>query len=217
MPQPTPVRFDPPPLNRRIATGLHKLGLALRHQTWRQASEDGLSPTQGQILAILAVDGALSASEVAARLGIGLPTISEAVTTLADKRLVRRTPDRRHPRARLLRLTAAGARVSARTRAWPEFLTHVVGSLSDAEQAALLTVLVKMIRALQEQGRIPTSRMCVTCTHFRPRVHRGDTPHHCAFVDAPMGPPDLRLDCADHEPAPDRQQRIAWARFANAV
>ncbi|NOT28289.1 MAG: winged helix-turn-helix transcriptional regulator [Acidobacteria bacterium] len=217
MPRKTPSPLDAPPLDRRIATGLHKLGLALKHQTWSQASADGLSPTQGQILAILAVDGALSASEVAARLGIGLPTISEAVTTLTDKRLVRRAPDQRHPRARLLRLTAAGSRLSARTRAWPEFLTHAVRSLSDAEQATLLTALMKMIRTLQEQGQIPISRMCATCTHFRPRVRSGATPHHCAFVDAPMGSQHLRLDCDDHEPAPEDQQRIAWARFASAV
>ncbi len=206
-----------PALDRRIATGLHKLGLALKHQTWSQANDEGLSPTQGQILAVLGVDGALSASEVAARLGIGLPTVSEAVTALADKGLVRRTPDRRHPRARLLRLTAAGSRVATRTRAWPEFLTHVVGSLTRAEQATLLTVLMKMIHALQEQGQIPINRMCATCTHFRPRVRDGDMPHHCAFVDAPMGTIHLRLDCLDHEPAPEDRQRIAWARFENAV
>lgn len=217
VPPDTQAPFDTPPLDQRVATGLHKLGLALKHQTWSQASHDGLSPTQGQILAVLAVDGALCASEVAARLGIGLPTISEAVTTLANKRLVRRTPDPRHPRARLLRLTAAGARLSARTQAWPAFLTHVVATLSDAEQATLLTALMKMIRTLQEQGKIPIGKMCVTCAHFRPRVRGGDAPHHCAFVDAPMRPRHLRLDCADHEPAPDSQQRTAWIRFANAV
>lgn len=201
-----------PPLDQRIATGLHKLGLALKHQTWTRASEDGLSPTQGQILAALALDGALSTSEVAERLGIGLPTISESVTTLADKRLVRRTPDPRHPRARLLRLTAAGTRLAARTTAWPEFLTQAVGTLSDAEQATLLTTLMKMIRALQEQGQIPPSRMCATCVHFRPNVHRGAMPHHCAFVDAPMAARHLRLECADHTLAPVEQQRSTWAR-----
>lgn len=216
MSRPPLAPLDSAPLDRRVATGLHKLGLALKHQTWSQASEHGLSPTQGQILAVLAADGALSTSEVAARLGIGLPTVSEAVTTLATKRLVRRTPDRRHPRARLLRLTAAGARLSARTRAWPEFLTQAVGSLGDAEQATLLSALMKMIRTLQVQGQIPISRMCVTCTHFRPHVRGGDTPHQCAFVDAPMGAAHLRLDCADHVPAPEEHQRISWARFANA-
>jgi DNA-binding MarR family transcriptional regulator len=210
----TPLLLDSLPLDRRIATGLHKLGLALKHQTWNQASAHGVSPTQGQIVAVLAADGALSTSEVAARLGIGLPTVSEAVTTLADKGYVRRTADARHSRARLLRLTAAGTRLAAHTRAWPEFLTQAVGSLTDAEQATLLTALVKMIRTLQEQGQIPISRMCVTCTHFRPHVHNGDTPHHCAFVDTPMRAAHLRLDCADHEPAPEDRQRVAWVRFA---
>ncbi len=204
------------PLDARIATGLHKLGLAVRHQTWAQASEEGVSPTQGQILAALAVDGPLSTSEVAARVGIGLPTTSEAVTTLAAKRLVRRTPDPRHPRARLLRLTAAGRRLAGRTRAWPEFLAAATGVLSDHEQTTLLTALMKMIRTLQEQGQIPVSRMCATCVHFRPHVHPSAAPHHCAFVDAPMAAEDLRLECADHTPAPIEQQRIAWAQFAGA-
>ncbi len=216
MGQRTPLLLDSSPFDRRIATGLHKLGLALKHQTWNQASAHGVSPTQGQILAVLSADGALSTSEVAARLGIGLPTVSEAVTTLADKGYVRRTADARHPRARLLRLTAAGTRSAAHTRAWPEFLTQAVGSLTDAEQATVLTALVKMIRTLQEQGQIPISRMCVTCSHFRPHVHDGDTPHHCAFVDAPMRAVHLRLDCADPELGPEDQRRIAWVRFANA-
>lgn len=205
--------LDSPPLDRRIATGLHKLGLALKHQEWTRASEHGLSPTQGQILALLDADGALRASDVGARLGIGLPTISEAVTTLVAKGFVRRTPDASHPRARLLRLTAAGRRRSVQTRAWPELLTQAVGVLSTAEQATLLTALMKMIRTLQEQGQIPVQRMCVTCTHFRPHVRDGETPHHCAFVDAPMGAPHLRLDCTDHGAASAEHARLLWARF----
>lgn len=209
--------LDAPPLDQRIATGLHKIGLVLKHQTWAQANEEGVSPTQGQILAVLAADGALSASEVAMRLGIGLPTISEAVSTLVEKRLVRRSQDPRHPRARLLRLTASGLRRARKARAWPEFLVSAVGSLSEAEQDTLLTALMKMIRALQEQGEIPASRMCATCEHFRPNVHKGTKPHHCAFVDAPMAPQQLRLDCADHHEASADQQRAAWARFLQAV
>lgn len=201
------------PLDGRIAAGLHKLGLALKHQEWSQANEHGLSPTQGQILALLDAEDGLTASEVGARLGIGLPTISEAVTTLVTKGFVERTPDERHPRARLLRLTAAGRQRSAQTRTWPEFLAQAVGVLTSGEQTTLLTALMKMIRTLQEQGKIPIQRMCVTCTHFRPNVHDGETPHHCAFVDAPLGAAHLRLDCPEHEPAAVEQQQQLWASF----
>ncbi|MGE3844612.1 MAG: MarR family winged helix-turn-helix transcriptional regulator [Vicinamibacterales bacterium] len=213
MPQEPRPSFDPPPLEQRIATGLHKLGLALKHQEWSDASDHKLSPTQGQILAALAAEGALSASEVSTRLGIGLATISEAVTTLAAKGLLRRTPDPRHPRARLLHLTASGRRRAAHARAWPEFLTSAVGTLTADEQTTLLQALMKMIRTLQEQGQIPVQRMCVSCTHFRPHVHDGDQPHHCAFVDAPLGPSALRLDCRDHAAATPEQQQVHWARF----
>lgn len=204
------------PLERRVATGLHKLGLAMKHQTWLQAAGDGLSPTQGQILAALALDGPLTGSELAARLGVTLPTVSEAVRALVDKKLVDKKPDPRHPRASLLALTAVGRSRAARASAWPEFLAAAVTSLSAAEQQAFLSGLVKMIRTLQERGQIPTTRMCITCVHFRPNVNEGPRPHHCAFVDAPMAAEHLRLDCADHEPAAADEQARTWERFTAA-
>lgn len=201
------------PLEQRVATGLHKIGLALKHRTWALAHEQGLSPTQGQILAALASDGPLSASEVATRLGLSLPTVSDAVTTLVTKRLVRKTPDARHPRASLLRLTANGTRQAASAGTWPEFLTTAVGALSDGEQAVLLMAVMKMIGTLQAQGQIPTSRMCATCVHFRPHAHSGPLPHHCAFIDAAMAERHVRLDCPEHTTAPPDQQQAAWARL----
>jgi DNA-binding MarR family transcriptional regulator len=202
-------------LEQRIATGLHKIGLALRHQTWVAASDEGLSPTQGQILAALAMDGPLTGSELVERLGVTLPTISDSARALVEKGLVARMPDARHPRASLLQLTSAGRKQATNVRAWPEFLAAAVGSLARPEQEAFLAGLMKMIRALQEQGQIPLSRMCVTCAYFRPRVHDGPLPHHCAFVDAPMADRHLRVDCKEQLEASGPQRQEAWARFVN--
>jgi hypothetical protein len=58
---------------------------------------------------------------------------------------------------------------------------------------------MKMIRALQDGGQIPLSRMCVTCRYFRENAHEQGPPHHCAFVDAPLGVAELRMDCNEHE------------------
>lgn len=66
----------------------------------------------------------------------------------------------RHPRASLMELTGAGRKRAVSVRAWPEFLVTAVETLSRTEKEALLAALVKMIRALQEEGRIP-DRMCV--------------------------------------------------------
>jgi hypothetical protein len=95
---------------------------------------------------------------------------------------------------------------------------EAVGELSAAEQAAFLRGLVAMIRTLQERGRIPVARMCVSCTFFRPFRHDDRTrPHHCAFVDAPFGDGKLRLDCPDHAAAQAEQAEEAWRVFREEV
>lgn len=201
------------PLAARIATGLHKIGLAMKQQAWQQANEEGLSATQGQILAALTTHGALTGSELSQRLGVTLPTISDSVRVLAEKKLLTKSPDPRHPRASLLTLTKKGAGLGARARSWPEFMVAAVADLSTEEQRAFYSGVLKMIRALQEQGLIPVNGMCVTCTHFRPNVRPGLSPHHCALVDAPLANDQVRLDCPEHELAAEAPRRELWEQF----
>ncbi len=196
-----------------IATGLHKIGLATKQQAWQAANEEGLSATQGQILASLVADGPLTGSELSQRLGDTLPTISDSVRVLVEKKLVSKSSDPRHPRASLLTPTKNGASLGARARSWPEFMASSVADLTQEEQRAFYSGIVKMIRSLQEQGLIPVSGMCVSCKHFRPNVRSGPTPHHCAFVDAPLASEQLRLDCAEHELAPSAVRIEMWERF----
>jgi DNA-binding MarR family transcriptional regulator len=200
-------------LSSRIATGLHKIGLAMKQQSWQQANEEGLSATQGQILAALVTHGPLTGSELSERLGVTLPTISDSVRVLVEKKLVAKSPDPRHPRASLLTPTKQGATLGGRARSWPEFLAAAVNDLGPEEQRAFFAGVVKMIRKLQEGGLVPLSGMCVTCTHFRPNVHEGTLPHHCAFVDAPLANEQLRLDCPEHQLAADADRRELWALF----
>ncbi|MEZ4364422.1 MAG: MarR family winged helix-turn-helix transcriptional regulator [Kofleriaceae bacterium] len=202
------------PLSSRIAAGLHKIGLAMKQQTWQQANDEGLSATQGQILAAIATHGALTGSELSQRLGVTLPTISDAVRVLVDKQLLERSPDPRHPRASLLSLTRKGAQLGARARSWPEFMAAAVSDLPLEEQRAFFSGVVRMIRTLQDQGFIPIGGMCVTCTHFRPNVRAGATPHQCALVDAPLASEQVRLDCPDHVLVAEASRKEIWEQFS---
>src|SRR5215207_11563986 len=192
------------PLDRRVTTGLAKIGIALKQQAWAEAGGRGLTPTQGQVLALLRAnpDG-LRLGALAGQLGVTAATTSDSVTALRRKGLVDKLPLAGDGRAVLVRLPPAGVREAAAAAAWPDFLLEAVGELSDAEQAAFLRGLVTMIRTLQTRGRIPVARMCVSCRFFQPFRHPdGRLPHHCAFVDAPFGDGGLRLDCPDHDAAP---------------
>jgi DNA-binding MarR family transcriptional regulator len=218
MPAADPLPPDEP-LAKRVTTGLAKVGIALKQQAWAEAGGRGLTPTQGQVLALLrAYPGGLRLGALADQLGVTAATTSDSVGALQRKGLVAKAPLATDGRGVLVRLTAAGSREAAAAAAWPDFLLEAVDELSAAEQAAFLRGLVTMIRTLQTRGRIPVARMCVSCRFFQPFRHdHPTTPHHCAFVDAPFGDGELRLDCPDHAAAPAEQAERSWRVFREEV
>ena len=87
--------------------------------------------------------------------------------------------------------------------------------ISVSAQAELLLTQITLIRQLQRAGAIPLQRMCVSCRYFRPRTYPASAKlHHCAFIDAPIGDGDLRLDCMEHETADSDLQDANWETFA---
>src|SRR5579875_978167 len=192
--------------SQHIATGLHKISLAIRSHTWQKAGQRGLTPTQAQILILLETREAQGAkttiSDAAEALAVTVATTSDAVAALMAKRLVTKHRGAKDARAVFLRLTSPGKRAARRAALWSDFLLEAAQALSPEERGVFLRALIKMIRRLQERGQIPLSRMCVTCRFFRPHAHRDpERPHHCDFVDAPFGDRHLRLECPDHEAA----------------
>lgn len=215
----TPGYFDQHslPIEQRLATGLYKIGLAVRLQERLLANTEGLSPTQAQILALLLAEGDQNATELSAAIGVSLPTVSDSVGTLVAKGLVEKRPDPAHHRAARLVLTRAG-RASARQAAGiPEFLAPALATLADRQQEQLLTLLLLVIRAMQENGQVPVQRMCLTCTHFRPDAHAGDYPHHCTLVDAPLAAGHLRVVCEEHDLASAADQAARWQQLLAAA
>ena len=207
------------PLAQRVTTGLAKVGIALKQQAWAEAGGRGLTPTQAQVLALLrATPDGLRLGALAQQLGVTAPTASDSVAALHRKGLVAKVPLSGDGRAVVVRLTPVGVREASAAAAWPDFLLEAVDELSAAEQAAFLRALVAMIRTLQVRGRIPVARMCVSCSFFRPYRHADERrPHHCAFVDAPFGDGELRLDCPDHAPAPPEQAARTWHAFRTST
>jgi DNA-binding MarR family transcriptional regulator len=203
------------PLDKRVTIGLAKIGIALKQQAWAEAGGRGLTPTQGQVLALLRANpNGLRLRALAEQLGVSAATTSDSVAALHRKGLVAKEGTASDGRAVIVVLTPTGSREAAAAAAWPDFLLEAVGELSAAEQATFLRALVAMIRTLQEKGRIPVARMCVSCRFFQPFRHDNPArPHHCAFVDAPFGDGELRLDCPDHSPAPVDQAAQTWEAF----
>ena len=195
------VKIDQDPLPDRLVTGLSKIGLAMKSRAWRRKGRQGIGPLQIQVLTFLRSRPNQSAtvSTIARELSVKLPTASEVIRTLEHKRLVRRRRREIDNRVVTVHLTSLGAKAGHVENRWPEILASATENLSMQEQVALLTALVKLIRALQLQGEIPVARMCISCEHFRQHVHaESDQPHHCAFYNVAFGDQAFRLDCPEY-------------------
>jgi DNA-binding MarR family transcriptional regulator len=193
-----------------ILIGLSKIGIALKSQSWQDAGQQGLTPTQGQILALL-LDKSLRLSDIANYLSISAATASDAVTTLVDKGLVQKVKSPNDGRAIDITLTATGVEAAKTTSGWADFLLSTVDELSEEERTVFLRALIKMIRNLQENGKISVANMCVTCTFFQPyRYDDAEYPHHCGLVNAPFGDRHLRINCPEQIPADAKTEKHNW-------
>jgi DNA-binding MarR family transcriptional regulator len=155
--------------------------------------------------------------DIATELAVSQPTASVTIRALIAKGLVERVTAVDDKRAVDLRLTPSGRDLARQALGWSDFLLAAVDDLDGAEQAVFQRSIVKMIRAMQLRGEISVSRMCPTCQFFRPNAHpHSPQPHHCAFVDAPFGDRQLRLDCADFQPASAEMAEDRWVQFVAA-
>lgn len=203
------------PIETRIATGFARISTAMRSKAWAQAAANGLTPTQADILHLLASRNTpLRLSVIVEQLAVTAATASDAVSALVSKKLVEKGRAADDGRAIALKLTRAGAKLAASVADWTGFLAAAAGTLDEDEKAVMLKLIIKMIRTLQQRGDIPVNRMCVTCRYFAPNAHDNPrAPHHCHLVDAPFGERHLRLDCPEHEEAEEILQQRNWAAF----
>ena len=199
----------------QIASGIARLGQFIRTESWRSGQDLGLTPTQMRILRELAAQGPMRVGALAKAVGVSQPTATDAFEALRRKGLTEKRPDPSDGRAVAATITTDGRRRLARASDLPDALLDAIAEIDEADQGAFARGLTTIVRALQRRQAIPVQRMCVTCRYFRPHAHDDPAaPHHCAFVDAAFGDPQLRLDCGEHEPAAAADADAAWRRFA---
>lgn len=199
-----------------ITAGLAKVAAVLRSQAWEGGSARKLTPTQGQILVLLSERASkhMRLNDVASELCLTAATASDAVITLVEKKLVRKERSPEDQRALVITLTAAGRREVQQAAGWTAVVRAGVKSMTPDEQAVFLRGLSKVMYSLQQQGAISVARMCVGCTYFQPYVHvDAARPHHCGFVNKPMGEGQLRLECPDFIPGSQPDQAGRWQDF----
>jgi DNA-binding MarR family transcriptional regulator len=189
-------------VDQKLATALERVSQAIRVQLWDSAKAHGLTPTQLQVLLLLAYPPhqRRRVGVLAAELDLTQPTVSDAVAALRRKGLIDREQVGSNPRMAVLSLSARGAELAQTLEGWDIAMRNVLAESPATQKAEALRLLLDLIAGLQRAGVVTVARMCVTCRFFRQDAH-GPERHHCALLDLPLAPPDLRVDCPEHERA----------------
>jgi len=205
-----------PDISARIVTSIGRIASVMRSGMWEFATAENLNPAQAEILQLLhARSSGVRISWLAAQLSISVASVSDSVSTLVTKGLVRKAKAADDGRATALFLTDTGAALAKRIGSAVSFADDAAAALPPTMQVELLTGLLKLIAQLHKTERFPELRACLSCSHFEPNKYPGQAaPHHCALVNAPLPISFIRIDCAEHAPADPAIQQRNWAVFA---
>lgn len=211
-PNPQTPWQDTPPTAQRVVTVLGRLLAVMRSDAWRATAAEGLTPTQADLLALLAsrTSGA-RLGWLAEQLRITSATASDAVASLVAKGWVQKARAADDARALSLSLTRTG-RTLARRLAAPSGLVEVaLGNLPLQTQDRLLAGLLELVGELQRSQDFPELRTCITCEHFEAHRHTdAAAPHHCHLVGAALPARLLRVDCPEHVAVGPAVQTGRW-------
>lgn len=141
------ARFD------RTGPLMGMLNRALRRNYDRQLKDFGLTPCQFEVLIILCEEDGILLSELGRRVSRDGPTITGVIDRMEKKVLVKRKRDSRDRRVVKVILTPKGKGMEEQlSLTKKQILEKITKDLSARELTLLDTVLVKMMKNVEEDG-----------------------------------------------------------------
>ncbi|GAA0959197.1 MarR family winged helix-turn-helix transcriptional regulator [Virgisporangium aurantiacum] len=197
--------MDADSLTNRLAAGLVRVAVTAQTDTVAPGEEPKIERTvaQQQMLLLLARRAeTYRLTELASLLGMTVRTAVSTSGALAREGLVQMRPSPSYaPDEVRVILTTKGRAAVPELANWADALLGEVENLDEAAQEKVLNLVTDQIAALQRAGRIPVTRICLTCRFFDGYAHPGtNLPHHCHYVDAAFGYRELRLRCPEQSP-----------------
>lgn len=132
-----------------VSYALSRVAAAMRRQAWDGATRLGITPTQGEVLAILLEQGQpLRLGAVAETMRLTSPTLSVAIGVLVTKGLVKKSREQEDGRAIALSLTARGRQIAKSAAKWHVDLDCATQEMNSVERKALAKGLCALLKRI---------------------------------------------------------------------
>jgi DNA-binding MarR family transcriptional regulator len=184
-------------IRAKVVAGIERLSTVFRAALWEEAKRYNLSPLQVQILLFVAFHNynQCSITNIAKEFAVTKATVSDAVKTLLEKKLLKKNV-MGDARGFLLSLTVSGKDCADKLSGLTNFFNASLSQVSDVEMNKIWEGMLILISYLQKTDAIPV-RMCFSCKHFG-KDHSDGTPHFCNLMQKPLAINEIRIDCPEH-------------------
>lgn len=185
-------------IDKTIVSILEKIGQAQRSLMWDVAKKEKMSPVQIQFLIYIneKPDPMNKVSIIAREFDLTKATVSDAVNSLEEKKLIKKIREKDDKRSYMLQLTAKGRRVVGNVSNWSEVLIKQVSLFPEDEKKRVMLFLMELVKSLFDRGVINVARMCIACDNFRNNINPGkNKPHKCSLTGKKVADKDLNIGC----------------------
>lgn len=175
---------------------IERMNVLIRAEERKKCTDLGLQPVHLQVLQYLSSSNRFSDTPVALTnyLGRTLGTVSQSVTLLEKKGLIKKIPDQEDRRVVHLELTSKGKKMLG--LALPaELFVKAASFLGEEENIQQYTAYFdSALQALQKAYDAKSFGVCKTC-HYNTATDMG---YVCSFHKERLSPEDVELLCQDH-------------------
>lgn len=188
-------------IEKKIVYLLERISQVFRVLQWELAKERKLTPLQIQILLFLKnrEKKYRVASRISDELGLTKATLSESVSALEKKKLIKKLISKDDRRFTTLSLTKSGKKVVKELFSVDDLFERYVHKFNDIEKDNSLRFLVNIISLLYFDGYIRVARICCTCRHFQRATMSGRV-YYCNLMSRELKIEDINLKCASYSP-----------------
>lgn len=198
--------FSAEELDKVIVVALDRIAQAFRSLLWDQAREWKLSPIQIQFMVYIAnkPEGMSSVSELARRFDLTPATVSDAVTTLERKGLLRKKGDSEDRRKIHLHLSKKGREIAGKLTIWQDGVLQELHRFPVKQKENVILFLLELLERMRRDNIVPEAKTCLSCSYFQRDVTGDpDEPHYCLLRNIRLKTDELRIDCPNYQPGED--------------
>ncbi len=179
------------PLEQKISLSLEKICQAYRTTMWELAYKYNLTLTQLEIIIHTYKFPKITPTKLALELGISKATLSESISALKKKGIIKTKQDTTDARRRILSLSPKGRQIYNKIQNSSFPIQNIISQLSSSEKRILFHTLRNIIETLQKQGYLPRVRICSSCQNL---IYKNNKPF-CKLTKRVISEENLIIDC----------------------